>query len=1474
MKLKIIISCLVLCILMSLGTVCANDINQVITTDSSNTLEIDDVSDDLLGSGEISDKMGICNGNVSGFVENDKLSSDDGVIYIDANALGDGDGTLEHPFKELNMFEHSIPDGSIINLANGEYDCSLIMFDNLVILGESSQNTIVKNAFFLSNGTNTSMFISNVTFVNSSFMYYDDFTAVDCVFNGYSDYGLIVSQTDEEAYASSGKYASITIDNCDFVDCAGGQGMVIGILSGLLQIKNSCIESIKISFVYAEYSIVVFDNVSVKKSRTEGLNNLIQLECCLLYVLSSDFDENNATGGSLICVDNDTELIIYNSSFTNNNIDTGVINANYAFLNITNSSFKNNHAKRFAGAVFTAQSIFHLENVTFEKNSALWSGGAVIALNTTLKILNCDFNNNSASYSGGALYSMYGNIIVGESFFISNNALNGGAIFLDNVSSLNTGNSLFYDNNFKDNEKYSIYAITDDDYDFGNAVSLDDIFQTKYPNLVIGDGDYSLVNFTPSFNGTIPLYYDLRKEGYVSPVKNQGPDGNCWAFASIATLESCILKALGTTYDFSEVNMKNIMAWFSDYGWNILPNNGGNFLMAIAYLTSWLGPVYENNDSYSPSNSLSEVLHSNFHIQNVLFLDYSDFDSIKTAIMKYGAVGIGMSWNDTFINDAAYYCWNESSIPNHAVTIVGWNDSYSRYNFNNSHLPDMDGAWIIKNSWGNDTGDEGYFYVSYDDKIFGADGDIIYTFIFNDTIRFDKNYQYDIQGINEYHMQQTSWYKNIFNATGNECLAAVSTYFIEDNTNYVISIFVNGQLILNQSGVSKRGYYTINLNKYISLNNGDIFEVQFKISDDDGYTYVPVGNNSMFNKELSRPDVSFISSDGVNWEDLYKQENPEVASIKAFTFNLIETKMALTVNDSQIIAIITDKYGNVLDGAVEFNIDNKTQNVDIIDGKAILGYDFKYYDIYNITATWNKTGYLQSSNNTLYETPWNVTLNVDDVAYLDDVIIGIQLGGKLLKNNITLTIRDNHYSLNQSNLMFTVPDTLNANFWNVSISYATGKGYKKVINESFNVNKKHIEIYPGNSMGFEIESVRYNSSNNRIFVCTHDQIKKSQFLSFYSFLSFSDCIITFNGTDKTIERIDGNSFYLRNLNPGIYKLNITLNHPNFEGSFYADITIDKGETSLIIPDLEIDYGEGGQVTFDSLGFSAILWENIWNPFSDNSQFAEYIIIDGKNIKVNPNLMVGNYTFSFIIDDDIWESPHEYGGTYKLSFFNVIVNQASTNVAVNVKDASYNETVIVNYAVGNIDTVIPYGGVTVTVYDENSESIYINNTARVENGCGSFRIENYKFAVGTYTVNVNYVGSNNFIGSNANCTFTVRKAESSFDSIDDIIVTYGNYTITVSGNVNGGNNYNGTVSIAIDGTPYAVDVEVDVDGSFTKDLTLNSDVYAGAHKVVVSGTDCLNYNAPDNISFNLIVEPAVAKFNAIGDVDATYGDGTV
>lgn len=71
-----------------------------------------------------------------------------------------------------------------------------------------------------------------------------------------------------------------------------------------------------------------------------------------------------------------------------------------------------------------------------------------------------------------------------------------------------------------------------------------------------------------------------------------------------------------------------------------------------------------------------------------------------------------------YINTANYAQYTNSTMAaaNHAVTIVGWDDHYSASNFLEGQQPPADGAWIVRNSWGADYANDGYFYLSYYDK--------------------------------------------------------------------------------------------------------------------------------------------------------------------------------------------------------------------------------------------------------------------------------------------------------------------------------------------------------------------------------------------------------------------------------------------------------------------------------------------------------------------------------------------------------------------------------------------------------------------------------------------------------------------------------------------------------------------------------------------------------------------------------------
>ena len=90
----------------------------------------------------------------------------------------------------------------------------------------------------------------------------------------------------------------------------------------------------------------------------------------------------------------------------------------------------------------------------------------------------------------------------------------------------------------------------------------------------------------------IPAYYDLRNEGRVTPMRDQGPNGSCWAFASYGSAESVLLPRENT--DFSEKNLRNTHG----YDWG--PKDGGTFQVSAAYLSRWSGPIAERDEPYHP----------------------------------------------------------------------------------------------------------------------------------------------------------------------------------------------------------------------------------------------------------------------------------------------------------------------------------------------------------------------------------------------------------------------------------------------------------------------------------------------------------------------------------------------------------------------------------------------------------------------------------------------------------------------------------------------------------------------------------------------------------------------------------------------------------------------------------------------------------------------------------------------------------
>ena len=524
--------------------------------------------------------------------------------------------------------------------------------------------------------------------------------------------------------------------------------------------------------------------------------------------------------------------------------------------------------------------------------------------------------------------------------------------------------------------QYIHLLIEDNAYVNNSAQLFNDLYESMEVSLDIGSNNYTMYTVNLTDVSEIPSRYCLIDEGYTTSVKNQLDSGNCWAFAVLGALESAILKSGGENLDLSEEHMKNIIERYSDYGWNLETNRGGYLDMGMGYLISWLGPVLEEDDPFDDKSVLSPMLDSILHVQNILYLkrdNYTDNDAFKKAIMQYG----GLVTTGYY---AYTYQYTTVTDIDHAIVIVGWDDSISF-----SGAPGK-GGWIVKNSWGPNWGlskYRGYYYVSYYDMSFAAPGRDIsaYAFILNNTIKYDKNYQYDIPGITDYFLNGTDsvWYKNVFNASDDEYLAAVSTHF-EKYASYDLSVYVNGALMHTQSDTSPEGYFTIDLTRIIPLKKGDEFEVVFKVTQDGGATF-PISEVVSLNNQFYREGVSYCSYDGINWQDLVDLEHAyripgvtshtyasQVACIKAFTvLNIINTTLNLSViydgsNPVTLRAVVLNQWGNpVNNGSVLFDIEGAVTPVILTNGVAQLSTNLAE-GTNAVQATFSASGYNPSAD--------------------------------------------------------------------------------------------------------------------------------------------------------------------------------------------------------------------------------------------------------------------------------------------------------------------------------------------------------------------------------------------------------------------------------------------------------------------------------------------------------------------------------
>lgn len=377
-----------------------------------------------------------------------------------------------------------------------------------------------------------------------------------------------------------------------------------------------------------------------------------------------------------------------------------------------------------------------------------------------------------------------------------------------------------------------------------------------------------------------PTKYDPRKENpeEMTSVKNQNPWGSCWAFATMEILQNSMIRQGFADNDSIDLSERHLAYFTYNTGYDALDNAnddeiisnpghtylslGGSTGRAATRLMNWQGGALEEDYPYSNSSTEPEKLNPEKDAQNAAILAHDIYfiptknattedrkSAVKQLISEYGSVAWSYYQNSVYYDSDTYaYNCNNKTGTNHAITIVGWDDEFPVSGFKAAYRPENNGAWIVKNSWGSQWGEDGYFYISYEDTSLGS-GNSAAVAVAVPGDSYDNNYFYGNTPYNSTTFGKIRKAAQIFKIKGNpggEQLTAVSIMLPGEKAEYSIQVYRNpdvtddivkdpesGTPMLEEPYEGITGYaglYTIDLPEPVEFSEGDWMAVviQFK----------------------------------------------------------------------------------------------------------------------------------------------------------------------------------------------------------------------------------------------------------------------------------------------------------------------------------------------------------------------------------------------------------------------------------------------------------------------------------------------------------------------------------------------------------------------------------------------------------------------------------------------------------------------
>ncbi len=538
----------------------------------------------------------------------------------------------------------------------------------------------------------------------------------------------------------------------------------------------------------------------------------------------------------------------------------------------------------------------------------------------------------------------------------------------------------------------------------------------------------------------LPSSFDLRNvngKNYITPLKNQSTLGLCWGFATVEQAESYLMLTDDKPYDSTTktfsvrqidygTSYNGINDYINENGYRNLAT-GGNFYMSSLLMSNGLSLIDDNLMPYDlnkEKKELSEVLNYNnslYELDSSIMMprltasvgteQYENYiDIVNESVSKYGGAYVSTgsptgscgskNVDGKYIIVDSGNCHNSINYGAHAMQIIGWDDNYeysycqngsthgnvnSSGNCDKGILTSGKGAWLIRNSWGNNTP---YVYLAYESK--GSDIAMI-TSLSNEK-SWDNNYHKNMyqEGIAGKTSDTATFSKKINTL---EKLEKVKFMTISSSGKYTVSIVSDKNTYKNIKTVTVDypGIYTIDLSDSNIILEGESFEVTIASTNS---TYLMTNTISAFTSNIEKEPVIDLEDIKVttNKMRLYS-EVKNIPSGTSLIYKLYNSKnedvskMALFTNN-----VVAENNVNTL---VDFSddLDSGKYRLDII-------YDSKV--IKSIVVTINKMQGLGTKENPyIITTPYQLSQIRDDLnAYYElgndiDLSESTKAGGNL-----------------------------------------------------------------------------------------------------------------------------------------------------------------------------------------------------------------------------------------------------------------------------------------------------------------------------------------------------------------------------------------------------------------------------------------------------------------------------------------------